>query len=1236
MLVSPLRMLAAMEPSGARDAHCPCGSGRKYKKCCGAAVPQSPGEVTIWASAHGVHDQVRTLFGDALAEQGGRTDCPSWARHQTVLDVLASGQLLPFRPSGHAPLREAAWAFLKREAESVREAIAAEASPRTPPAHPALAPLAARLVELREGLRGKRAMPRSAARILGQELRLHCDARAITYRESRKVRSEESYGAVNPTVTMKLLGYRQEPLTFPTCSCGGEACTHALAAIDAALSSMSDPASAEQWTELVRALDEPEWARALRAFDLAAASRRRRLSRAGDFLVSFRIEEGYGDRLSVVPYVHKLRKRQGFSAGTRAHARYLADRASAIAPEDRPALEFMGYLSPYGPVSSAAQADVLDRLVGHPRVFFEDDLGAPVSVREAAIGLALRETGGMLEVTAAIASERIDVKEALRIIGTAGPAGRFARIERKKRLCHVVRMPAAEDAKAVMSALVAHGHLFPAEAETGLLERLGALEEMLPVDVPARLAGTRVPPEGGMVLRLRLLEAGLEIRALARPLRGAAPHPPGDGPQRLTAIRDGARVFVCRDSAAEEALAREVLSSLRVQGAREDPPFHLVISDDGQALEIVEKLGAWERPDVSVEWVSEAPRLVRAARPRDLRVEVRDRHDWFGLSGQVDLDGECVELALLLDAIREGRRCVRLKGGKAWLAIAGELAERLAPLAHLSHAGKEGAEIGPAALCTLDDLERDGAALLVEGGFAKLLARMRTASAEAPPVPAGLTTVFRDYQADGYHWLARLAAWGAGACLADDMGLGKTLQALGLMCLRAGEGPALVVAPTSVCANWVKEARRFVPSLSVTLYREADREDAVSRLGPGDVLVASYGLVTRDVESLKTVRFATLVLDEAQAVKNAATRRARAVRELGAEFRLALTGTPLENHLGELWSLMRIVFPGLLGSWELFRERFAVPIERDRDPARRRALAAVLRPFLLRRTKGEVARELPSRTEIDLPVALAPEERRLYEEARLAAVARLAKEAEAPPEQRRFQVLAAITRLRLLACHPKLYDVETRIPSSKLDRFLSLASDLKEGGHRALVFSQFTSHLALVREALDSRGARYLYLDGQTPAPERDRLVEQFQAGEGDLFLISLRAGGTGLNLTGADYVVHLNPWWNPAVEDQATDRTIASGRRSPSRCTGSSRAGPSRRPSSSSMPRSETSWPGSSTGWAPPGSSHPTISSRSSSRVGERPRRRRPSSSRMSPLLRSLPLAHHRARPFPRTTQAF
>ncbi len=1146
-----------MKPSVAFDAPCPCGSGRRHGKCCGAdplrAAPRTAGELAVWAAERGVVDQLRTPAEAILARQERPArDVPHWVRSRmTVADLLAPEELLPFLDGKPLRfLREKAWAFLLEEAESVREAIAAEGRPRQLPCDPTLQALSARLLELREKVRAE-AAPRALSRVGLHGVRLDPEQRRLIYYEQRKVRRAIGAGALKPAVTLDLARHREEPLPMPQCSCRSEpTCTHALAAIDSALAAMVDASHAEEWARLALALEEPGWARALRALEVAGAARRARLSRPESLVVSFRIGVLHGGHLSVTPYLHKRLHRGGYSAGTRASPRQLAGGTSHLAPEDRPALESLGYFSrhgyDYGLSSSRNEAAAIEKLIGHPRVFFEDDPASPVTVQPAAIGLALRQLDGVgFEIVPTIGGEPVEAKGLAESLAELGPAGLFVRIDQRNLRCQVVTVSAPEDAGAVVRALVAHGQRFPAEAEALLFERLGLLQEMLPIEVPASLQGEEVPAEGRLVLELRLRASGLELRALVRPLEGALGHPPGGGPSRLSVVRDGRRVFVRRDTAAEEALAREVLASLPLDGARAEAQFRFVVPEDAEALEIVERLRAVDRRDVSVEWVGDPPRLVRAVQPRSLRVEVEDRHDWFGLSGEIEVDGERVELALLLEAIRERRRFVRL-GGKAWLEIAGELAERLAPLAHLSQQGREGVEIGPAAFSALDDLERDGASLDARGAFATLLARMRAASAEVPAVPKAFTAALRDYQMDGFHWLARLGTWGAGACLADDMGLGKTLQALALLCLRSSEGPALVVAPTSVCANWTKEAQRFAPSLNVTLYREANREGAVSRLEAGEVLVASYGLVTRDLERFKAVRFGTLVLDEAQAVKNAATRRARAVRELDAGFRVALTGTPVENHLGELWSLYRIVFPGLLGSWDLFRERFALPVERDRDPARRKALAAALRPFLLRRTKGEVARELPTRTEIQLPVSLSPEERRLYDDARLAAMARLAGQEEGRPEQRRFQVLAAITKLRLLACHPRLHDAETGVASSKLARFLSLASDLKEGGHRALVFSQFTRHLSLVREALDADGASYLYLDGQTPPAQRDRLVERFQAGEGDLFLISLKAGGTGLNLTGADYVVHLDPWWNPAVEDQATDRAHRIGQTKP------------------------------------------------------------------------------------------
>jgi SNF2 family DNA or RNA helicase len=502
---------------------------------------------------------------------------------------------------------------------------------------------------------------------------------------------------------------------------------------------------------------------------------------------------------------------------------------------------------------------------------------------------------------------------------------------------------------------------------------------------------------------------------------------------------------------------------------------------------------------------------------------------------------------VLLDAARRQQRFVRVDAAR-WIELSDTLRQRLVAVADQTYAGRTHLELSPGAVPAIRALAEAGADVETAPDWQVLTRQLTSSLTLVPKVPAALTATLRDYQVEGHAWLSRVAAWGAGACLADDMGLGKTVQAIAVLLDRARLGPALVLAPTSVAFNWVQELTRFAPTLTPVLYADApDRAACLAKLRKKDVLIVSYGLLVRDAEMLADTAFATLIIDEAQALKNANTRRAKAARKLDAKFRIALSGTPFENHLGELWSLFSIIFPGLLGSWEQFRERFAGPIERAKDPGARAALARVLRPFLLRRTKQEVARELPSRTEIEVAVALSKEEWEMYEDARLAAVAEVDRQGKGVrDEQRRFQILAALTRLRLLASHPRLYDGRSEVASSKLRRLLELCDELRAEGHRALVFSQFTSHLALVRAALDQAGYTSLYLDGSTPARERQGLIERFQAGEGDVFLLSLKAGGTGINLTAADYVIHLDPWWNPAVEDQATDRAHRIGQTRP------------------------------------------------------------------------------------------
>ncbi|MBA2538874.1 MAG: DEAD/DEAH box helicase, partial [Deltaproteobacteria bacterium] len=529
-----------------------------------------------------------------------------------------------------------------------------------------------------------------------------------------------------------------------------------------------------------------------------------------------------------------------------------------------------------------------------------------------------------------------------------------------------------------------------------------------------------------------------------------------------------------------------------------------------------------------------------------LRVKVERKKDWFNITGDVKVDAGRIELAILLDAVRRQQRFVRVDANR-WVELSDQLRQRLQSVADQTYRIRDQLELSAGAVPAIRALEQAGAKVEAVASWTHLADNLVKSHKLRPKPPKTLRAKLRDYQIEGHAWLTRVAAWGAGAVLADDMGLGKTVQAIAVLLDRSKRGPALVLAPTSVIHNWVDELERFAPSLRPVVFTETDRHNKLIGLAPGDVVIASYGVLVRDAEKLAGIAFSTAVFDEAQALKNHATQRARAARTLQAEFRIGLSGTPFENHLGELWSLFSIVFPGLFGSWDQFRERFAIPIERQRDANAQASLTRVLSPFLLRRTKQEVARELPARTEIEVSVALSDEERALYEDARIAALAELAAKGEGVrDERRRFQVLAAITRLRLLACHPKLYDPVSTLPSAKLARAVELLEELRESGHRALVFSQFTSHLALVRAALADAGFSMLYLDGATPAKERKRLVGQFQAGTGDAFLISLKAGGQGINLTGADYVLHLDPWWNPAVEDQATDRAHRIGQHKP------------------------------------------------------------------------------------------
>ena len=1045
-------------------------------------------------------------------------------------------------------IAEAAHRALAQAAAIVRAGCDEEGARPARHADPVIAPLWSRLVEARRVIRGH-AAPRSRASRANATWRFDAPASAVVWKErERVVRGAYDYGAV--AVTTRLLAPGGAALRLEcTCSAPDARCTHGLALVDATLDMLEAPKRQGEARTLAEDLLRPGWARLFRELDqLEARAAKPRTA----LEVWWQIDRELGT-LTLSPIVKKQLKGGAMSAGARPTvARMLEEHRDSLAEVD---LRIAEHVAAWAPPSRSASAQVSRAvgtypvraflaLVGHPRVLAEWS-DRPVQVVRVPLGFTAQLTGEQICLEPSLDGERMRPKLLSGLLEAFAPGEPLVTEEPDRQRCLVIDV--SDEARQVWGLLGKHGDAFPPESHDQLLDWLGRLEGRLPVVVPRLLKGKELASEAATVVRLRLLpDVTLELELLIRPGPGAPLFQPGSGPRDVLLLAGGERGYVRRALTSEPERARATLAGLPLTGAEEGPPFCYRIEDADRALDLVRALEA-PPPGLEVEWLDARPAITRGVGPEALRVHVERRRDWFGIAGEIKLEAGRIELAVLLDAARRQQRFVRVDEGR-WVELSELLRQRLLAVADQTFAGRHHLELSPGAVPAIRALALAGAEVEAAPDWEQLTRRLATSRSLQPKPPTALAATLRDYQVEGHAWLSRVAAWGAGACLADDMGLGKTVQAIAVLIDRAKQGPALVLAPTSVAYNWAAELARFAPTLSPVLYAgEPDRAKRLGKLRKKDVVIVSYGLLVRDAELLAATPFATLVIDEAQALKNPHTRRARAARRLDATFRIALSGTPFENHLGELWSLFATIFPGLLGSWEQFRERFAGPIERAKDPEARAALSRVLRPFLLRRTKQEVARELPSRTEIEVPVALSSDEWQLYEDARLAAVAELDVQGKGVrDQQRRFQILAALTRLRLLASHPRLYDGRSEVASSKLRRLLELLDELRREGHRALVFSQFTSHLALVREAIEQAGYTALYLDGATPAAQRGKLIAAFQAGEADVFLISLKAGGTGINLTAADYVIHLDPWWNPAVEDQATDRAHRIGQTRP------------------------------------------------------------------------------------------
>ncbi len=649
------------------------------------------------------------------------------------------------------------------------------------------------------------------------------------------------------------------------------------------------------------------------------------------------------------------------------------------------------------------------------------------------------------------------------------------------------------------------------------------------------------------VIRLYMNHGTLKVEVVIVPCdKTKASFIAGQGTEAFFENIDGQVVKVVRNLSDEKERYLELMNHCSLLGMSDDDSAVWLFDNPELAMEVIDQIYQ-VKDHYRVEWPT-GQKLLLHGEPAMEALSLRIKHDrgWFKVDGKLQVGKNSqIELKELLSKVSSGGSNFIKLMDNTFIKLNNHLKDVLDELNSVLENSSEDLAFLPFKLQVLaQSFDKNNVQVKGDLQWRNQLKACLDAFNLEVKVPHTFAAKLRDYQFDGFQWLARIAQANAGACLADDMGLGKTVQSLALLTYRAEHGPSWVVAPASVCHNWYDETNKFAPTLRPILLANAqDRFQTLKQLKSHDLVICSYALLNSLEEALSPITWSTVVLDEAQMIKNHGTARYQAALKLQAGFRMIATGTPVENNLTELWNLFNFINPGLLGQRRAFFDKYVQGIERHNDKRIRLQLRNLIKPFVLRRMKSDVLGELPEKTEITLSVDLSQREHNFYHLLREEVINSLDN---FQPGSKGIHVLSGITKLRRAACSPQLLVPEQQENSAKLVEMVQLVKELVANGHKALIFSQFTDYLKLAQQAIQNLELTSFYLDGSTPQNRRQKLVKSFQSGDADLFFISLKAGGTGLNLTEADYVIHLDPWWNPAVEDQASDRVHRIGQERP------------------------------------------------------------------------------------------
>ena len=1009
-----------------------------------------------------------------------------------------------------APLsfQQAAISHLQEALKNIEDAYEEERAliEMPPPQLPGLQDLWSRLLHLRAQIRNV-AQPRKQTERLGHRIWVEESPPTIIYKEEAQAWCGDGRW---PEIRIDI----QSNPSIIRCHCTKGArgrCSLGLSAIDTILLSLCDPTRQRQHQNLEHLLSTPRWARQLELFDKNISPTTLQKGELG-----WRIKIPKNQGIGLEPVWCTLES-NGEWKQNKIELSELFDEVgtiqSNISKIDQECIQLLcpepeeGIKNLSAKHRQALHHMALSRLIGHTHVFIggRSKKGVVVEEAELSIKAYIREARIVFQLRCGEKIIEPHLFESLIQNKIAG--GIWVQVEDDSVLIVKLSLKKQRVIKSILQLQL------PSEAQEELRKRIPKLASYIAISLTEELEGTSIPTNPNPVFRLELTSSNtLLVHVVVRPIHVS--YEVGQGALKIYEYHKGDQVSGLRNLSLEINRLEKSLSLLSLDAKQRE----WKLSDPEKILHFVDTL---KDTDQRVEWIGTS---ITKAKPEDLQTKISFINQRFIIEGGIIKDGE-VPLQKLLVAVRENKPFVHIHGQK-WLLLSTELRKNLLTLADAIQPTQQALFISQQHIPIVQNI--------LEHAIKPTEWVEKVQKIENPiPIPSleHIHATLRPYQQQGYEWLYRISQWAPGACLADDMGLGKTLQTLAF--LSTQQGPFLIVGPTSLAINWYYETQKFCPKLTPSVYRGDLRKNILLHLLPNSLIITSYSLLVRDIDELQNVKFSVLVLDEAQAIKNPQAARTQAAQKISADFILTLTGTPVENHLSDIWSLFQVSNPGLLGSQSQFFKRFV-------KDNRREALAQILSPFLLRRLKTQVAADLPERIEIEDYIDLSLEERQLYTKVHLSVLSKLNFH---NPEQR-FQMLAALTKLRQIACHPHLVDPTFIGSSSKIERCIDLLLQMKAMNRKALIFSQFVQLLYLLRTRLQQENISFCYIDGSISVEKREEEVTVFQNEEKDCFLISLKAGGSGLNLTAASEVILLDPWWNPAVEAQAADRSHRIGQK--------------------------------------------------------------------------------------------